>query len=177
MCVCVRSVKAATEGRTAVLHNSVVVSHAFMTSGTTVDTFLRGNLEWLGKANNWAKFAAVGSMGVVHKGHLPEAMQLLEPYLPKEGHGHVSSPFSEAGAMFALGLIHGKRSRSRGSGGNSIRLHCAVLCCCSRSVYLFCPLLVLIFVVCRMPASSFLHTIMDCNCYCHWTLLDWTVLN
>ncbi len=29
-----------------------------MHCGTTVDTFLRDNLEWLKKATNWAKFSA-----------------------------------------------------------------------------------------------------------------------
>ena len=41
-----------------------------MNCGTTQDTFLRENLDWLGKATNWAKFTAVASIGVVHKGHV-----------------------------------------------------------------------------------------------------------
>jgi 26S proteasome regulatory subunit N2 len=51
--------------------------------GTTKDNFLRENLEWLGKATNWAKFTAVASIGVVHKGHVRESMNLLQPYLPQ----------------------------------------------------------------------------------------------
>eukprot|EP00607_Mallomonas_marina_P007851 CAMPEP_0182420384 /NCGR_PEP_ID=MMETSP1167-20130531/5139_1 /TAXON_ID=2988 /ORGANISM="Mallomonas Sp, Strain CCMP3275" /LENGTH=775 /DNA_ID=CAMNT_0024596253 /DNA_START=862 /DNA_END=3189 /DNA_ORIENTATION=- len=99
-----RAIKTATEGRTAILHNSTVVTHAYMSSGTTVDTFLREDLEWLSKANNWAKFTAVASIGVVHKGHVHESMSLLQPYLPRGGIS--SSPYSESGALYALGLIH-----------------------------------------------------------------------
>jgi len=54
-----------------------------MHAGTTRDSFLRENLEWLGKAKNWAKFSTVGSIGVVHKGHVHESMNLLQPYLPQ----------------------------------------------------------------------------------------------
>ena len=59
--------------------------------GTTRDTFLRENLEWLGKAKNWAKFSTVGSIGVVHKGHVHESMNLLQPYLPQVIHLHTFS--------------------------------------------------------------------------------------
>ena len=34
--------------------------------GTTSDTLLRENLEWLKKASNWAKFTATASLGLVH---------------------------------------------------------------------------------------------------------------
>ena len=68
---------------------------------------LRKNLEWLGKANLWARFSAIGSLGVVHKGHLGESMNLLRPYLPQ---GSVSSaPYQEGGALYALGLIHANK--------------------------------------------------------------------
>lgn len=100
-------IKTATEGRTNVLHNATVISHAYMNSGTTQDSFLRDNLDWLGKANNWAKFTAVASIGVVHKGHVHESMNLLQPYLPTAGQS--SSPYSESGALYALGLIHANK--------------------------------------------------------------------
>jgi 26S proteasome regulatory subunit N2 len=105
-----KSIKAVTEGRTSVLHNSAVVAHAFMNSGTTIDAFLRDNIDWLGKASNWAKFSAVASIGVVHKGHVHESMNLLQPYLPQGGIS--SSPFSESGALCALGLIHANKGGS-----------------------------------------------------------------
>jgi hypothetical protein len=50
----------------------------YMNAGTTTDTFLRENLEWLGRASNWAKFTATASLGVVHKGHVKESMNILQ---------------------------------------------------------------------------------------------------
>ncbi|CAM9665077.1 unnamed protein product, partial [Choristocarpus tenellus] len=77
-----------------------------------VDTFPRDNLDWMGRASNWAKFTVTASIGVVHKGHMKESMSLLQPYLPQGG---VSAmPYSEGGALFALGLIHS----NKGSDGN-----------------------------------------------------------
>lgn len=103
-----RDIKAATDGRfNSTLHNSTVISHALMNCGTTQDTFLRENLEWLSKATCWAKFTAVASIGVVHKGHVHESMNLLQPYLPRAGQS--ASPYSEAGALYALGLIHANK--------------------------------------------------------------------
>jgi 26S proteasome regulatory subunit N2 len=104
-------IKKATEGRTNVLHNATVVAHAYMNSGTTEDSFLRTNLDWLGKANNWAKYTAVASVGVVHKGHVHESMNLLQPYLPRAGQSG-TSPYSESGALYALGLIHANKGGS-----------------------------------------------------------------
>ncbi len=43
-----------------------------MHAGTSVDVFLRENLEWLGRATNWAKFSAVASLGVIHRVILDE---------------------------------------------------------------------------------------------------------
>lgn len=100
------TLKPLTEGR-SVLHNATVVTHGYMHCGTTIDSFLRDNLEWLGKANNWNKFTAVASIGVVHKGHLNESMNLLAPYLPRGGVS--ASPYSESGALYALGLIHANK--------------------------------------------------------------------
>jgi 26S proteasome regulatory subunit N2 len=133
-----KDIKTAIEGRSNVLHNATVVSHAFLNSGTTRDTFLRDNLDWLGKAKNWAKFTTVGSIGVVHKGHVHESMTLLQPYLPQGGQS--SSPYSESGALYALGLIHANKGGSgdsatitylsdalRNGGNNEIVQHGACL--------------------------------------------------
>jgi 26S proteasome regulatory subunit N2 len=100
----------ANQHTNSVLHNATVVAHAFMYSGTTVDVFLRENLDWLGKASNWNKFTAVASIGVVHKGHIHESMNLLQPYLPQVGQS--ASPYSEAGALYALGMIHANKGGS-----------------------------------------------------------------
>lgn len=105
--------------RQSVCHSATVFANAMMHCGTTVDTFLRDNLEWLGRATNWAKFSATAGLGVIHKGtftsqsmsflnktlgHLENSQALMSPYLPpNESSG---SPYSEGGALFALGLIH-----------------------------------------------------------------------
>ena len=90
--------------RNSVCHNATVIANAFMYAGTTSDQFLRDNLEWLSRATNWAKFTATASLGVIHKGHEKEALNLMATYLPKEtGPG---SAYSEGGGLYALGLIH-----------------------------------------------------------------------
>lgn len=40
-------------GRSSVLHNSAVITHSYLHSGTTNDTFLRDYLDWMKKASNW----------------------------------------------------------------------------------------------------------------------------
>lgn len=60
-----------------------------------------------------AKFSATASLGVVHAGHITEAMTLLEPYLPPAPNAEGSDPvastggYAEGGSLYALGLIHG----------------------------------------------------------------------
>ena len=94
------------EGRkNSVLHQAVVVAHGYMSAGTTSDGFLRNNLEWLGRASNWAKFGSTASLGVIHKGNVSQSLSLLRPYLPAPG-APGASPYSEGGALYALGLIH-----------------------------------------------------------------------
>ncbi|XP_065313173.1 26S proteasome non-ATPase regulatory subunit 1-like isoform X2 [Gordionus sp. m RMFG-2023] len=90
--------------RNSICHNAVIIAHAFTNCGTTNDKFLRNNLEWLAKATNWAKFTATASLGVIHKGHINEAMNLMSTYLPKENNS--GSPYSEGGSLYALGLIN-----------------------------------------------------------------------
>ncbi|KAL4147647.1 hypothetical protein PRNP1_011401 [Phytophthora ramorum] len=111
-----KTVKTAVENRNSVLHHAAVIAHAYMNCGTTSDAFLRENLEWLGKATNWAKFTATASLGVVHKGHVRESMNLLAPYLPQGG--MTTSPYSEGGALYAMGLIHANKGFA-GSGSKT----------------------------------------------------------
>lgn len=65
-----------------------------------------------------AKFSATASLGVIHAGHITEAMHLLQPYLPPnpsaEGASTVtdSGGYAEGGSLYALGLIHGSHSGS-----------------------------------------------------------------
>ncbi|KAJ1850568.1 proteasome regulatory particle base subunit, partial [Coemansia sp. RSA 2703] len=59
---------------------------------------------WLSRASSWAKFTATAALGVIHNGQIKHGFDLLQPYLPLDNTS--SSPFSEGGAFFALGLIH-----------------------------------------------------------------------
>eukprot|EP00741_Cyanophora_paradoxa_P005709 tig00000903_g5533.t1 len=99
-----KNIKAAVESRNAVCHSAAIFCNALMHAGTTVDAFLRENLDWLGRATNWAKFSATAGLGVIHRGHVKESLSVLAPYLPSGAQG--GSPFSEGGALYALGLIH-----------------------------------------------------------------------
>jgi 26S proteasome regulatory subunit N2 len=109
-----KAIKAAFEPRHSILHTATIVANALMHSGTTRDTFLRDNLEWLGKATNWAKFSTTAGLGVIHKGHLKEAKKVLEPYLPKDGASQ--SVYTEGGSLYALGLIHANHGSSQSEG-------------------------------------------------------------
>ncbi|XP_078736273.1 26S proteasome non-ATPase regulatory subunit 1 [Lampetra fluviatilis] len=90
--------------RNSVCHTATVIANSFMHCGTTSDQFLRDNLEWLARATNWAKFTATASLGVIHKGHEKEALQLMATYLPKDS--SPGSAYQEGGGLYALGLIH-----------------------------------------------------------------------
>ncbi|KAF9951015.1 proteasome regulatory particle base subunit, partial [Modicella reniformis] len=96
--------KTVLDARLSIYHSAVTFANAFMNAGTTSDDFLRQNLEWLSRATNWSKFSATAALGVIHKGHLSQGMNLLAPYLPQDG--VTASPYSEGGSLFALGLIH-----------------------------------------------------------------------
>jgi len=99
-----KNIKTVVESRSSVLHSATIFANAIMHSGTTRDDFLRDNLEWLARATNWAKFSAIAGLGVIHKGHLSEALKVLAPYLPQQGVS--GSAYSEGGSLYALGLIH-----------------------------------------------------------------------
>ena len=62
-----RNQKGAVEARNSVCHSAVIFANATMHSGTTVDAFLRENLDWLSRATNWAKFNATAGLGVIHR--------------------------------------------------------------------------------------------------------------
>ncbi|KAL0904752.1 hypothetical protein M5K25_026900 [Dendrobium thyrsiflorum] len=101
-----KSIKQSVEMRNSVCHSATICANAIMHAGTTVDTFLRENLEWLSRATNWAKFSATAGLGVIHKGHLKQGRALMAPYLPQTGAAGGGSPYSEGGALYALGFIH-----------------------------------------------------------------------
>jgi len=100
-------IKNSIDSKNSVTHNGTVMAHSLMQCGTTSDVFLRKNLEWLSKATNWAKFSATASLGVIHKGHIKESKSILSTYLPgPQAGGARGSPYSEGGALYAMGLIH-----------------------------------------------------------------------
>ncbi|ODQ79717.1 hypothetical protein BABINDRAFT_7930 [Babjeviella inositovora NRRL Y-12698] len=99
--------KAALDGRNSIYHSAVSFQTAFMYAGTTDDSFLRANLEWLGKATNWSKFLATAALGVIHKGNLAQGRTILQPYLP----GNSGSHFTKGGSLYALGLIYAGHGR------------------------------------------------------------------
>ncbi|KAM7253348.1 hypothetical protein ACFE04_008669 [Oxalis oulophora] len=103
-----KTIKQSVEMRNSVCHSATIYANAIMHAGTTVDTFLRENLDWLSRATNWAKFSATAGLGVIHRGHLQQGRSLMAPYLPQGGGGGGGggSPYSEGGALYALGLIH-----------------------------------------------------------------------
>ncbi|KAJ6754634.1 26S PROTEASOME NON-ATPASE REGULATORY SUBUNIT [Salix purpurea] len=101
-----KTIKQSVEMRNSVCHSATIFANAIMHAGTTVDTFLRENLDWLSRATNWAKFSATAGLGVIHRGHLQQGRSLMAPYLPQGGAGGGGSPYSEGGALYALGLIH-----------------------------------------------------------------------
>lgn len=100
-------VRDSLEARNSIFHTSVTFANAFMHAGTTIDSFFRENLEWLGKAVNWSKFTATAALGVIHRGNLGQGQKLLEPYLPRaNGAAGAGSSYSQGGSLYALGLIY-----------------------------------------------------------------------
>ena len=97
------------EARSSAYHTALTLQNAFMHAGTMSDVFLWDNLEWLGKATNWAKFSATAALGVIHKGNFEEGMNILGPYLPSEDGqqgGIQGAQYSEGGSLYALGLVN-----------------------------------------------------------------------
>lgn len=99
-----KNIKESLDVRNSVCHNATVLAHSIMQAGTTKDTFLRENLEWLGRATHWAKFSATAGLGVIHKGQVKRSLTLLQGYLPAPNSSR--GPYCEGGALYALGLIH-----------------------------------------------------------------------
>ncbi|KDQ10690.1 hypothetical protein BOTBODRAFT_177975 [Botryobasidium botryosum FD-172 SS1] len=111
-----KETKESLDPRSSIYHTALTLQNAYMHSGTNSDAFLRNNLDWLGRASNWSKFSATAALGVIHKGNVGESMRLLGPYLPADGAaganaGPGSSPFSEGGALYALGLVNAGRGK------------------------------------------------------------------
>lgn len=116
--VLLQAIKKSVDPKNSVLHGAVVTTHGLMNAGTTHMGWLNSQLEWLRKAANWSRFSAVVSAGVVHRGHLTNAMHVLQAYLPRNGAptGSTDSPYAEGGGYYALGLIHAGRGASATAG-------------------------------------------------------------
>ncbi|SCU91574.1 LADA_0F10770g1_1 [Lachancea dasiensis] len=95
--------KSSMDGKFSLFHTAVSVANGFMHAGTTDDSFIRSNLPWLGKAQNWAKFTATASLGVIHKGNLLDGKKIMEPYLPGS---RAASRYIKGGSLYGLGLIY-----------------------------------------------------------------------
>ncbi|SCU95719.1 LAME_0F13168g1_1 [Lachancea meyersii CBS 8951] len=95
--------KSSMDGKFSLFHTAVSVANGFMHAGTTDDSFIRSNLPWLGKAQNWAKFTATASLGVIHKGNLSDGKKIMEPYLPGS---RAASRYIKGGSLYGLGLIY-----------------------------------------------------------------------
>jgi hypothetical protein len=67
-----KNIKGAVDARVSVAHSATILANALMHAGTSIDTFLRDNLEWLSRATNWAKFSATAGLGVIHRGQLQQ---------------------------------------------------------------------------------------------------------
>lgn len=93
--------KASLDGKSLMFHNAILFMNAFLHAGTTDDSFLRNNLNWLGKSSNWSKFTATAALGVIHKGNLSQGRAILLPYLPEKAGLH----YTQGGSLYALGLI------------------------------------------------------------------------
>jgi len=100
-----KQVKDAIEPRNSIGHNATVFANALMHCGSTVDSFLRENIDWLKRSTNWAKFSATACVGAIHKGHISKGMAVLKDYLPGSG-ASGGSPYLEGGALYALGVIN-----------------------------------------------------------------------
>lgn len=72
-----KNIKGAIDARVSVTHSATILANAVMHAGTSIDTFLRENLEWLSRATNWAKFSATAGLGVIHRGQLQQGELLL----------------------------------------------------------------------------------------------------
>ncbi|KLO03874.1 hypothetical protein SCHPADRAFT_897480, partial [Schizopora paradoxa] len=75
-----------------------------------VDMLILKNTK-LAMASNWAKLTATAALGVIHKGHFEEGMNILGPYLPADTPAPNNSniqgvQYSEGGSLYALGLVN-----------------------------------------------------------------------
>jgi 26S proteasome regulatory subunit N2 len=102
-------IQTVVDNKKSAFHSAILLANAYMHCGTTVDTFMRKNLEMLSQAAKWVKFSATVSLGAINRGNVSLSRQLMSPYMSCEG--RKAECFAEGGALFALGLIHSGQSQ------------------------------------------------------------------
>ncbi|KAM0682424.1 proteasome regulatory particle base subunit [Mitosporidium daphniae] len=85
-------------------HCAFAIAQGISACGTTSDNVYRSSIDFISHATNWAKFTSTASLGVIHRGQTPGTLiDILSSYLPASDNNS-SSPYSEGGALYALGL-------------------------------------------------------------------------
>lgn len=96
-----KNIKDSVFGQNGSLNMAIAAANALMHCGTTIDQFLRDNLKWFGRFKNFDKFLSIAFIGIIHKGHIKKAREVLNSYLPPSG-----SSIANGGGLYALGIIH-----------------------------------------------------------------------
>lgn len=96
-----KRIKDSVFGQNGSLNMAIAAANALMHCGTTIDQFLRDNLKWFGRFKNFDKFLSIAFIGIIHKGHIRKAREVLNSYLPPSG-----SSIANGGGLYALGIIH-----------------------------------------------------------------------
>lgn len=98
------TVKAHLSIKSSLHHSALAISQGISACGTTSDDVYRNSMDFISHATNWAKFTTTATLGVVHRGQTPETLiDLLSSYLPSTDNSS-TSPYSEGGALYAIGL-------------------------------------------------------------------------
>ncbi|KAL0215665.1 hypothetical protein P9112_007849 [Eukaryota sp. TZLM1-RC] len=113
-----RAIRDSFEPKTSILMTGALVANAFMYSGTTLDTFLRMNLPWMGGATFYAKFTASATLGAIHHGHRDKGRNVLTRFLPPDEAftSRLSDPYSLGGGCLGLGLVYS----AKGAGSREV---------------------------------------------------------
>eukprot|EP00917_Polyrhabdina_sp_WS-2016_P009903 GHVP01021725.1.p1 GENE.GHVP01021725.1~~GHVP01021725.1.p1 ORF type:complete len:871 (+),score=165.35 GHVP01021725.1:7-2619(+) len=98
--------------KSSYLATSIIISNAIACIGTTDDGFLRNAIDWVTQSTNWARFTAVASIGQIHIRNTSLAREILADYLPPDDITITTPSYTEAGSLFAYGLVHSKSQTS-----------------------------------------------------------------
>lgn len=100
----IANIKTNADSKNSIIHEAIILSNSIFQAGTTNQSFLVDNYEWVSKASHWANFTSVASLGVIHRCNHAKGMEIMTPYLP----GSTPTPkyYAHGGSLYALGLIH-----------------------------------------------------------------------